>query len=396
VQAPGNPALRLIRLSIDRDEGLVGARMLGLFAPNYAVYRGPLGCVAVPDGNVRVATRLSMPRVPVTFGRDANWPDGDKVSVDANGAVSQIIRDPALAGPGMRAIVVIRDGQLVAETYGDGFDADMPLLGWSMTKTVNAAIIGRLMQARRMSFDDADLLPEWHGDGRAKIRLSDLLAMESGLAFNEAYGAVTDVTRMLYLQPDMAAMAAGVPQAFPPGQHYAYSTGTALLLSRIWMNRFADQNAALAYPRDALFAPLGMSSAILEADEHGTFVGGSYLYATGRDWARFGEFLLRDGVWHGERLLPEGFVGAMRTPTKASGGSFTQVQAWLSGPGGSSRQFGLPEDTFWMLGHDGQSVAIVPSANLVVVRLGLTPGHLKYRPQILVKKIVDAMTPLKT
>jgi CubicO group peptidase (beta-lactamase class C family) len=194
----------------------------------------------------------------------------------------------------------------------------------------------------------------------------------------------------------MAAMAAGAPQAFPAGQQYAYSTGTALLLSRIWMNRFSDQNAALAYPHDALFAPLGMSSAILEADEHGTFVGGSYLYATARDWARFGEFLLRDGVWDGQRLLPEGFVGAMRTPTKASKGKFTQVQAWLSGPGGSSSQFGLPEDTFWMLGHDGQSVAIVPSANLVVVRLGLTPGRLNYRPQIMLKKIIEAMTPLKT
>lgn len=396
VQAPGNAALRLIRLSIDRDEGIVGARMLGLFAPNYALYRGPLGCVTVPDGNFKTAAQLSMPRVPVAFGRDANWPDGDTVGVDANGALSQLIRDPALAGPGMRAIVVIRDGQLVAEAYGDGFDARTPLLGWSMSKTVNAAIIGRLMQARRMSFDDTDLLPQWHGDGRARIRLSDLLAMESGLAFNEAYGDVTDVTRMLYLQPDMAAMAAGTPQAFPAGQHFAYSTGTALLLSRIWMNRFGDQNTALAYPHDALFGPLGMTSAVLEADEHGTFVGGSYLYATGRDWARFGEFLLHDGVWHGQRLLPEGFVGAMRTPTQASNGVFTQVQAWLSGPGGPSRQFGLPEDTFWMLGHDGQSVAIVPSANLVVVRLGLTPGRLTYRPQILVKKIIEAMTPLKT
>ena len=95
-------------------------------------------------------------------------------------------------------------------------------------------------------------------------------------------------------------------------------------------------------------------------------------------------------------MLPEGFVGAMRTPTKASGGSFTQVQAWLSAPGGPSRQFGLPEDTFWMLGHDGQSVAIVPSANLVVVRLGLTPGSSNYRPQVLVKSIIEAITPLKT
>lgn len=394
VQAPGNPALKLIRVSVDRDEGIVSARVLGLFAPNYAVYRGALGCVTVPDHNIKAAERLSMAAAPIVK-RDALWPDGDQVDIDGSGAISQIIRDPVLDGPGMRAVVVVKDGRIVAETYAKGFDAGTPLLGWSMTKTVNAAIIGRLMQAGKLSFDDTDLLPEWHGDSRAHIRLSDLLAMESGLLFNESYGAVTDVTRMLFLKPDMAAAAADAPSAFPPGQHFAYSTGTAVLLSRIWMNRFADQNAALAYPHDALFAPLGMTSAVLEADEHGTFVGGSYLYATGRDWARFGEFLLRDGMWHGQRLLPEGFVGAMRTPTKASKGLYTQVQAWLTAPGGSNSDFGLPTDTFWILGHDGQSVAIVPSAGLVVVRLGLTPGKLQYRPQMLLKKIVEAVTPVK-
>lgn len=396
VQAPGNPVLKLIRLSSGPGEGVVGARILGLFAPSYAVYRGPLGCATVPDGDLNAAAHLSMPRIPVVKGRDANWPDGDNVTVDASSPLSQLIKDPALAGPGMRAVVVIKDGQLVAEAYGKGFDAATPLLGWSMTKTVNAAIIGRLMQARRMSFDDKDLLPAWHGDSRANIRLSDLLAMESGLVFNEDYGAVTDVTKMLFLKPDMAEMASAAPQGYAPRERFSYSSGTAVLLSRIWMNRFDNMHAALAYPRDALFAPLGMASAVLEADEQGTFVGSSYLYATGRDWARFGEFLRRDGVWHGERLLPEGFVGAMRTPTRASNGLYTQVQAWVSAPGGSNAQFGLPNDTFWMLGHDGQSVAIVPSANLVVVRLGLTPGQRNYRPQILVKKIIEAMTPVKT
>ena len=396
VQAPGNPALRLVRLSISRDEGVVSARMLGLFAPNFAVYRGPLGCASVPDGDMKMAAHLSMPRVPVVTGRDADWPDGDNAAGEPNAAIADVIKDPAVGGPGMRAIVVIKDGRLVAESYGKGFDAGMPLLGWSMTKTVNSAIIGRLMQARRMSFDDADLLPEWHGDSRSKITVANLLAMESGLAFNESYGSVTDVTRMLFLEPDMAAMAASAPQVSPPKQEFHYSTGTAVLLSRIWMNRFDNQHAARDYPHDALFAPLGMSSAVLEADEHGTLVGGSYLYATARDWARFGQFLLQDGVWHGQRLLPEGFVGAMRTPTKASNGIFTQGQAWLSAPGGGSRHFGLPLDTFWLVGHDGQSVAIVPSANIVVVRLGLTPDELNYRPQILVQKIVDALKIVKT
>jgi CubicO group peptidase (beta-lactamase class C family) len=396
VQAPGNPALKLIRVSVDREEGIVTARILGLFAPNYAVYRGALGCVSVPDGDIRAAHSSAMLEDTSVAESDAPWPDGRRVDLDADDPVSAVVKDRDLAGPAMRAIVVVKDGRIVGEAYGDGFSADTPLIGWSMTKTVNATIIGRLMLAGRMSFDDQDLLPQWHNDARNRIRLSDLLGMESGLAFNEDYGAVTDVTRMLFLSPDMASLPATAQQTSPPGTHFNYSTGTAVLLSRIWMNRFSNRSTAIAFPHDALFVPLGMTSAVLETDEDGTFVGGSYLYATARDWARFGQFLLQDGVWHGQRLLPEGFVGAMRTPTPASNGIYTQVQAWLRGPGGSNRQFGLPEDTFWMQGHDGQTIAIVPSANVIVVRLGLTPANLGYRPQLLVKKVLDALTPVKT
>ncbi|WEO66907.1 serine hydrolase domain-containing protein [Rhizobium rhizogenes] len=399
VQAPGNPALKLVRVSVDREEGVVTARILGMFAPNYALYRGALGCVTVPDGDLQAArsavflNKVKMPK------RDSPWPDGDKVAgdQDATGAaLSKLVTDPALAGPSMRAVVVIKDGRIVAESYGEGFGKGTPLIGWSMTKTVNAAIIGRLMLTGRMSFDDQNLLPQWSEDARKNIKLSDLLGMESGLAFNESYGAVSDVTRMLYLDPDSTGIAANAPQQAPAGERFSYSSGTATLLSRVWMNKLPNESTAIAYPRDALFAPLGMSSAVLEADERGTFIGSSYLYATARDWARFGQFLLQDGVWKGQRLLPEGFVGAMRTPTKASEGAYSQVQAWLAGPGGSDAQFGLPADTFWMLGHDGQSVAIVPSAHLVLVRMGLTPSWLDYKPQILLKKILDATTPAKT
>ncbi|MGV1756170.1 serine hydrolase [Rhizobium sp. P44RR-XXIV] len=396
VQAPGNPALKLIRVSVDRDEGVVRARFLGMFAPNYALYRGALGCTAVPDGDLqaaRSAVFLNKIKAPKS---DALWPDGDTVNLgqDEQGTkLGNIVTNPDLAGPAMRAIVVVKDGHIVAEAYGDGFSKTTPLIGWSMTKTVNAAIIGRLMLTGRMSFDDQNLLAQWSDDARKDIKLSDLLAMESGLAFNESYGSVSDVTRMLYLDPDTTSIVANARQVAAPGERFSYSSGTATLLSRIWMNRLPNLSTAIAYPREALFGPLGMHSAVFEADERGTFVGSSYLYANARDWARFGQFLLQDGVWKGSRLLPEGFVGAMRTPTTASEGVYSQVQAWLAGPGGSNAQFGLPADTFWMTGHDGQTVTIVPSANLVVVRMGLTPTWADYRPQILVKRIMDVIKP---
>jgi len=135
---------------------------------------------------------------------------------------------------------------------------------------------------------------------------------------------------------------------------------------------------------------------VMEADARGNLVGSSYMYASTQDWARFGQFLLQDGVWNGQRLLPEGFVATMRTPTASSGGKYTQGQAWLAGPGGgTSAEFGLPQDTFWLQGHDGQTMAIVPSANLVFVRMGLTPSWLRYRPQIVLKEILNTLQAAK-
>lgn len=283
----------------------------------------------------------------------------------------------------MRALVVLRGGRIVAETYGEGFSAQSRLLGWSMTKTVNAAIIGTLINQNRMRLDETALLPQWQGDPRAEISLADLLAMEDGLAFNESYGSVTDVTQMLYLEPDMAAFAADAPLEGEPGQRFNYSSGSAVLLSRIWMNRLGDAVTALAYPREALFRPLGMESAVMEVDAAGTFVGSSYMYATARDWARFALLLLRDGVWNGERLLPEGFVAMMSQPNGTSGGRYSQMQTWLPGADESV----LPDDTFFLQGHDGQTIAVIPSLDLAVVRLGLTPRRAGYDVVPLVREI---------
>ncbi|MBX4888571.1 serine hydrolase domain-containing protein [Rhizobium bangladeshense] len=389
VQAPGNPLLRLVRVSVDRDDNRVTARFMGLFASSYALYRGAFGCTSVPDGDFEAAANAVPFDAPAKMEASAAlWPEGEGIGGrDEN--IAAVLTDTALAGPAMRAIVVVRDGRIVAEAYGSGFSAKTPLIGWSMTKTVNAAVLGRLMLDGKISFDDDHLLAQWKDDQRARIKVSDLLGMESGLAFKENYGTVADVTRMLYLDPDMVSLPASAPMEAAPGQRFRYSSGTAVLLSRIWMDRVGNAPAAFSYPHDALFSPLGMTSAVFELDARGTFVGSSYLYATAHDWARFGQFLLQDGVWNGQRLLPEGFVGAMRTPTAASNGRYTQGQAWLA-PGGSNAAFGLPEDTFWLTGHDGQSMAIVPSANLIVVRLGLTPGWLGYQPQMLLKAILAA------
>jgi CubicO group peptidase (beta-lactamase class C family) len=398
VQAPGHPLLTLVWTDVDRQAGTVTASLLGLFGASTAVARDGLGCASVPDGDAAALTPSPLPALAPRTGADAPWPQGEQVDATGDARIAALLDDAALAGPGMRALVVVKDGRIVGERYADGFGAETPLLGWSMSKTVNAAIVGTLVADGRIALEDVDLFEQWQGDGRSGISVADLMAMSSGLQFNEDYGDVTDVTRMLYLERDMPGFASEKPIEHSAGGFFNYSSGTAVLLSRIWQDRFDSSEEALAWPRQALFGPVGMASAVMETDASDTFVGSSYVYATARDWARFGQFLLQDGVWGGQRILPEGFVRWMTEPAPASGGEYGRGQLWLKGPRAGTPEgadpnagFNLPEDTYWLRGHDGQTTAVIPSRNLVVVRMGLTPSKLLYKPQALVAAMAGAL-----
>ncbi|MGK6312139.1 serine hydrolase domain-containing protein [Neorhizobium sp. DT-125] len=384
VQAPGHPLLRLMNVSVNQAEKRVRAALLGFIAGNDAVYREGLGCSVTPDGSAPAPLNVAR-SAPVAIDETVLWPEGGKIESDPN--VAALLSDAALTGPGMRAVVVVKGGRIVGETYGPGFSKDTPLLGWSMTKTVTATIIGTLIRDGKLSLEDKGLFPQWRNDQRNDIRLADLLAMESGLAFNENYGTVADVTRMLYLEPDMANFAADLPLEADPGTRFNYSSGVGVMLSKVWMDRIGDRAAALAYPGKALFGPLGMASAVMETDEAGTFVGSSYMYATARDWARLGLFLAHDGVWNGNRILPEGFVARMQEPNRTSNGRYSKMQTWLPVRSGD-----IPADAFFLDGHDGQNVIVVPSLDLVVVRLGLTPGWERYSPLQLVEEVAKTIT----
>ncbi len=290
VQAPGIALLGLMRVSVDRHQQVVRAGLLGVIGNGLAVARPGTGCTVLPDGKLHAARDAFATQPAATRASDAAWPEGRTVITTA--ALDRLLADDALAGPGMRGIVVVHDGRIVAERYTAGFSAATPLLGWSMTKSVVAGLVGLLVKDGALTLEQSAGWPA--GDDRARIRIADLLAMSSGLRFNEAYGVVSDVTRMLYLQPDMAEFAHTQPQQHPPGEFWSYSSGSANILSRIVQNA---SPLGSAYPAARLFKPLGMASAIIEADEHGTLVGSSYMYATARDWARYGLFLAQDGVW---------------------------------------------------------------------------------------------------
>lgn len=404
VQNHGHPLLKYMRVTVDRERGEVHAALLGVVGKGLALHRPGHGCAVVADGDLAAARAAAPaidapaapppapPRPPEPGALPPNWPEVDVAPT--SGQLAAVVNLPELQGPGMRAVVVVHKGRIVGETYGPGFGPDTPLLGWSMTKTATAALIGRRLHEGGLTLDTppAPALGWPASDARAAITASQLLAMSSGLQFDEGYGGVSDVTRMLYLEPDMAAYAASLPLLHPPGTQFNYSSGSSLLLSR-WWTQGANTDA-----RRLLFTPLGMRSATLETDARGTPVGSSYLYANAKDWARLGLFLLNDGVWQGQRLLPEGYVARMTAASPAKPGSYGQGHLWLHGPQGPTPEGqdpdvaqGLPADTWWMRGHDGQFIAVVPSKQLIVVRLGLTPSKLGYQPQGLVKKVLEAV-----
>lgn len=378
-----------------------------------AIFREGLGCTLI-HGTTEEALRAQSPGLPPPVSAsdpEALWPEGERVDLEAippgidraalkAGVEAAFARvDPKQPHHRTRALVVVYDGRIVAERYATGFRPIMPLLGWSMAKTAINTLVGLRVRDRRLAPADQGLLPEWR-DSHREITLDQLLQMTSGLAFSEDYGVddTSDVERMLYFEDDMSAYAAEKPLEHTPGTYWSYSSGTTNIIARVLRQSFADEQEYLRFPRERLFEPIGMHSAVLEPDAAGIFVGSSYLYATARDWARLGLLYLRDGVWQGRRLLPEGWVTNSLKPVREAPNGRYGAQTWLKldeAADSNSPDLGeppLPGDAFYMLGHDGQIVAMVPSRDLVIVRLGLTRDN-AWDPALDLAPIVQVFPP---
>jgi CubicO group peptidase (beta-lactamase class C family) len=273
-----------------------------------------------------------------------------------------------------RAVVVVHNGWVVAERYADEVSPETPLIGWSMTKSITHALVGIAVGDGLMFLEDPLPVPEWDGAGdpRAAITLDQALRMSTGLEFGEVYSDFTsDVVRMLTLAEDAGGLAADKRLEVPPGSRWEYSSGTTNLVARSMREALGDDELYWGFPYHRLFDPVGMHSAILETDPSGNFVGSSFGYATARDWARFGLLYLNDGVWNGQRILPEGWVEYGVTPTPGAPRKEYGAHWWLNAGG----QFdGVPLDEYRASGYDGQYIMVVPSRNTVIVRLGQTPG----------------------
>jgi len=276
-----------------------------------------------------------------------------------------------------RAIVVLHRGRIAAERYAPGFDADTPLIGWSMTKSITNNLVGFLVADGVLDPAAPSGVPEWQApdDPRRQITLAHLLQMSSGLDFEEVYGAGSKTTDMLFASYSAAAVAANAPLAYPPGERWYYSSGSTNILARIVRDAVGGRlQDVQRFTRERLLQPLGLASMVIETDASGAQVGSSFSYATARDWARLGQFWLQDGVWEGQRLLPEGWIGWSTTPSAAAPHGEYGAQFWLNaGRNGQDRPFpALPENMFYASGFNGQIVAVFPTQRVVVARLGFT------------------------
>lgn len=367
---PPNPLVPYLRFGADEPGETTGS-LLGVLAKQRAWYTEGFGCTLAGERpELGTATPIDDAGNPLA---DAPAPTADP-SVDA--AIAAAFGEGAppeeAAALGTRAVVVLKDGELVGERYADGFDAATPQLGWSMSKSATDLITGVLVQQGVVALDDAELRPEWT-DERANITIEQLLRMTSGLEWDETYDLGTPITQMLYGEADMGGYVAGLPLEHAPGTVQEYSSGSTTLLCSVLAER---TGLGADLPRQTLLAPLGLSSAVFEPDAAGTPVCSSYLWMTPRDWAALGQFALQNGEWNGEQLLPADWMAKslevlpVEQTDDPGYGMGWRVNTLTDG---SPRWPGLPADTYYASGHDGQKVIVVPSEGLVVVRMGFTP-----------------------
>jgi CubicO group peptidase (beta-lactamase class C family) len=368
-----------IRYRVDPARREVRATLLGGFEQRAVLQEGG-GCQSHPSpAGPAAAPPPIAPSPPEAAGAEPV----DAADPELRQAVLRAFA-PSPSGNGARtkAIVVVQDGRIVAERYGQGYGPATRLPGYSDTKSVVSALVGILVRMGRVDLAAPAPIAAWAGPGdpRHGITVDALLRMRSGLRWEESLGGgADDAARMWFLEPDMAAVPMGRPLREAPGTRWQYDSGNTMILSRIIRDAVGGtREAVLRFARDELFGPLGMESATLEFDATGTPAGASGMLATARDWARFGQLYLDDGMAGSRRILPEGWVEDSATPTPG---------AWVGyGAGfwtnrgdsvGAARRvaWGMPAGSFFASGFMGQVILVIPAERLVIARFGWSHGE---------------------
>ena len=364
--SPVNTALD----EIDLDKKTTTASVYGLMKRK-AIYRDGLGSVLVANSFDEDQPYLAPKRnkistnLPFPYGEQKQR---DTVFQNVNyDTLTEVVNNAFDSIKKTRAVLVIYKDQIIAEQYAPNFNKNSKILGWSMTKSITSTIYGVLQKQDKLNINEKPQIDVWKNDIRSEITINDLLQMNSGLEWEENYEKISDVTEMLFLAEDMGKIQENKELTGEINNSWNYSSGTSNLLSKNLRNYFNSHQAYLDFWYSDLIDKIGMHSMLVEADLSGTYVGSSYSWATPRDWAKFGLLYLHKGYWNGEQLFDESWVDYITTPTNSSDGQYGG-HFWLNAGGYYPD---APKELYSANGFQGQRVFIIPSKDLVIVRMGL-------------------------
>lgn len=350
-----------------------------LWGSSKAIYREGFGAMILQNADEETLKKEIFPvSQTIDFLKDTvDWPLGDRISEDIPKNVDiielkniavQLIDSQSYNGTPFSFMVIYNDIP-VMEYYKKGFHKDMRLLSWSMAKSFTNAIAGVMTEKGMLDIHAATGVEAWQKDDRKTITVNDLMQMQSGLEWNEEYGNKSDVNVMLHCVSDMGLYAINKPLKNIPGKEWYYSSGSTNIVCHLMKEKFSSTTEYYDFIINQFFKKVGFNDIIFEIDESGTYLGSSYIYATTRDYARFGLIYLNNGYVNQERLFPEWWVNYTITPAKESKNQYGSF-FWLN----KDKTFpNIPEDTYYCSGHDGQKIFIIPSREVVIVVLGYSP-----------------------
>lgn len=374
-------------IAVDVDRQAKRVRVTIDDVTRVAAFYGDQGCVIHPVEHDGIHFTPVPVRTTLPDAASQPWPMGDAPSNDpwpakldrakVQAAVDLAFADPAGLTAGM---VVVYRGQIVGERYMPGITKDTQLESWSMGKSLIATLVGLVIMDGAFSLDDPAPVPEWRrpGDPRGPIRVRDIMRMSSGLSFTGQDDRWMDPTWQYHDHffiyagaVDAYKYSISSPVEFAPNTVGRYRNSDPMTLGFLVRQAVEKRGEQyLTFPQRALFDRIGIRRQVLEPDPWGNFLLSGYDYGTVRNWARLGLLYLRDGMWNRQRVLPEGFTKFVSTPAPAWRRPEYGGQFWINGVG----QWNLPRDAYFMSGAGGQHTFIVPSHDLVVVRMGHQRG----------------------
>ncbi len=378
---------------VDYENKIVYSNFLG-FGKQTAIYREGLGvCLINKDDNIKELQKqsISLQTIPDSLAKEY-FPKGDKLrnnlSEYFNTDKLNTAIDNAFKQGNTRSIVVAFDTIAMTEKYAPSFSKDSKILGWSMSKSIASTMIGILSKQGRININKPAPINEWQNDDRKNITTRNILNMTTGLKWEEDYGDISEVTRMLYEETNCSKLAINQPKQYAPDSVWYYSSGSSNILTEIVKREFDNINDYWNFPYKELFHKISMYNTLMETDASGNFVGSSYTYATTRDWTRFGILYLKKGIWYGDTIITPEWVKFTHKEVPNSDGKYGS-QFWLNKSGHELPD--APDDIYFADGYQGQRVYIIPSKNLVITRMGLTKKKGSFDYNKFVIEVINAL-----